>query len=336
MIVINKDNPILTVAIPTFNRSKYLEKTLNILREQYCESIEILVSDNHSTDDTYQVVSTLQQNMPYLKYHRNEYNMGFDGNIMKLYELTQTPYIWFLGDDDPVEGNAITNILDSLYKYQPTVALFRHSYEDNNGDITLHPSWLTKDRIIEGFCSDADYEAFLSTIFLSVVVVRKNSDVTVEKLAKYKDSAMIHMTLCLLLLSKKFRFCTLTPVIVRHHQGRIYGQDLVLHFLTGSVRALCLPEFGYTIKKFKRLIFSSGHKSCGNMILSSKIGRDIVKFPVKVSRLREIYSVFGISSLPGIIYLLVCIMAPPPIVKALYYLKQNYAYRFKKKFSYSL
>lgn len=270
--------------------------------------------------------------MPYLKYHRNEYNIGFDGNIIKLYELADTPYVWFLGDDDPVEENAIKNILDSLHNYEPTVALFRNSYKDENGNITLHPTWLNKNRVIESISSDTDYKVLLSTIFLSTVVVRKRPDVTAEQLAQYKGSAMVHMTLCLLLLSKKFRLCTLTPVIVRHNQGRIYAQDLLLHFLLGGVQALCIPEFGFGIKKLKCLIFSSGLRSCANIILSSKIGRDIVMYPIKVSRLREIFSVFGLSSLPGIIYLFVCIMVPPPIVKALYYLKQNCRHRFKKKF----
>lgn len=327
-IEFNEDNIVLTVAIPTFNRSKCLEKNLNILREQYCKSIEILVSDNNSTDDTCQMVRRLQKDLPYLKYHRNEYNMGFDENIITLYRLAHTPYIWFLSDDDPVEENAIKNILDSLQKYEPSVALFRFSMEDD-GNIKIYPPRQIKDLLIEGFYCNADYKAILATIFLSVVVVRKHRDITAEQLVQYKGSAMIHMTLCLLLLSKKFRFCILTPVIVRRTQGHTYGQDLFSQFLLGVVQALCIPELGFDIKQLKRFIFS-GSRSCGNIILSSKIGREIVTYPVKVSRLRDIYSVFGIFSLPGIIRLFICIIIPPPIAKVLNYLKQNCRYRFKK------
>ena len=324
MVMINKNNLVLTVAIPTYNRAEFLKRTLEVLRGQYNEAMEILVSDNNSTDDTFQLVSMFQQSMPYLRYHRNACNLGFDANIVKLYELAMTRYIWLLGDDDLVEDRAIENILQALSKYSPTVALFRHSYVDDKGARSIHPPWLNEDRIIGKFEKSNDYLIFLSTVFLSALVIQKSPKVQSADLIQYQGSAMIHMTISLLLLSKDWRLCVLTPVIVRHHQGRIYNQDLILHFITGGIRAVSavsMPESRFDMAIYKRLVLSEGCRGCGRIILSSKIGRSDVKFPVHISHLRELYDMFGILSLPAIAYLSLCILMPAPAAKLLHSLK---------------
>jgi len=317
------NNPVLTVAIPTYNRAESLKKTLEVLREQYDEAIEILVSDNNSTDDTSQLVPVFQQNMPYLRYHRNACNLGFDANIVKLYELSRTRYIWFLGDDDPVEDRAIENILQALSKYNPTVAVFRHSYVGDNGVRTIHPSWIGRNRIINKFEKQNDYSIFQATIFLSTLVVQKSPAIKSSELIQYQGSSMIHMTISLLLLSKNLRFCVLPPVIVQHHQGRIYNIDLIWQFITGGIRAVSavgLPESCFDVAIYKRIVLSKGYRGCGRIILASKIGRSDVRFPVHISHLRELYGIFGISSLPAIAYLSLCILMPSPAVKLLHLL----------------
>lgn len=321
--MLNINNPVLTVAIPTYNRAGFLKKILETLREQYNEAMEILVSDNHSTDDTFQLVSAFQQNMPYLRYHRNACNLGGDANFVKLYELARTRYIWFLGDDDPVEGRAIKNILQALSRYNPTVALFRHSYVDDNGVRSIHPSWITEDCVISKFEKKNDYLAFLSTVFMSTLVIQKNPAVKSAELLQYQGSAMSHMTIVLLLLSKNFRFCVLTPVIVQHHQGRNYNQGLI-YFITGFIRAVNIPKSCLDMAKYKRMVLARGSRSCGRIILASKAGRCVVSPPVRISHLRELYVYFGIFSLPAIAYLSVCILMPSPVAKLLYFLKKRW------------
>lgn len=320
--MLNKNNPVLTVAIPTYNRADFLKKTLETLRGQYNEAMEILVSDNKSTDDTPQLVSMFQKSMPYLRYHRNASNLGGDANFVKLYELARTRYIWFLGDDDPVEDRAVENILQSLGKYNPTVALFRHSYVDGNGARSIQPPWITEDRVISKFEKDTDYLSFLSTVFMSALVIQKSPAVTSADLQQYQNSAMIHVTISLLLLSKNLRFCALTPVIVQHHQGCVYNQGLI-YFITGFIRAANIPRICLDMERYKRMVLSREYRSCGRIILSSKIGRCVVCPPVRISHLRELYVYFGIASLPAIAYLSLCILMPVPVAKLLYFLKKK-------------
>lgn len=75
--------PLLTICIPTYNRSAFLKKTLNSIVNQKIftdtENIEIVVSDNCSTDDTFYVVQKLINRYgEKIKYFKTEKNIGFD------------------------------------------------------------------------------------------------------------------------------------------------------------------------------------------------------------------------------------------------------------------
>ncbi len=91
---------IATVAIPTYNRAG---KLLRLLRE-LCSQIEdnnltsdikILVSDNNSTDDTSDVLRSFHSGKVLISHIRNSTNIGFDGNISRLYDHCDTPYVVF-------------------------------------------------------------------------------------------------------------------------------------------------------------------------------------------------------------------------------------------------
>ena len=75
--------PILTYGIITYNRSKYLRKSLKSVLDQVGsdELVEVLVSDNCSEDDTKEVVQEFQKKYKNLRYHCNETNVGAEGNI---------------------------------------------------------------------------------------------------------------------------------------------------------------------------------------------------------------------------------------------------------------
>jgi abequosyltransferase len=88
----------------------YLPKLIGSLQEQGCGTgdIEILVSDNASTDNTPQVCEQFRQKIPSFTYIRNVENIGFDRNVVQLINSARGKYIWVLGSDDWVEAGAIS------------------------------------------------------------------------------------------------------------------------------------------------------------------------------------------------------------------------------------
>ena len=103
----------LSLCIPTYNRAAYLAQTLESIVTQATDQVEIVVSDNASTDDTKAVVRQYQQRCPRLTYFRQEQNVGADRNYLSVVAHATGEYCWLLGDDDLIEEQAISRLLDT-------------------------------------------------------------------------------------------------------------------------------------------------------------------------------------------------------------------------------
>ena len=84
----------------TYNRSKNLQDTLNAFIKAGLTDIKLHILDNASTDNTEDIVSAAKNNWPNLTYHRNQYNIGGNANIMRAVEISSSEYSWIIGDDD--------------------------------------------------------------------------------------------------------------------------------------------------------------------------------------------------------------------------------------------
>lgn len=88
---VKKESPLLSLCIPTYNRSEYLERTLiSILSQQGVDwnEIEIVISDNNSSDNTEGVSSNYSSHYPFIKYFRNEENVNDRNFPLSLYRAT--------------------------------------------------------------------------------------------------------------------------------------------------------------------------------------------------------------------------------------------------------
>lgn len=126
---------ILSICIPTFNRSHYLKDLLSNIDEQLkkyelFEYVEILVSDNCSEDSTFEVA---QLYLPTITYVRNEENIGPDANFLQLFTMAQGNYIWLPGDDDLFREDTINYIIEMIRLHSFDYLYLRISGEELNG-----------------------------------------------------------------------------------------------------------------------------------------------------------------------------------------------------------
>ncbi len=109
----------LSVCIPTYNRSRYLQLFLEkifaeIEKYDLSAQIEVIVSDNCSADDTELVCGRFSGNG--LIYSRNTENIGPDANFLKLFETAQGEYIWLPGDDDSFADGFLPYVFNAVEK----------------------------------------------------------------------------------------------------------------------------------------------------------------------------------------------------------------------------
>ncbi|WP_277656465.1 glycosyltransferase family 2 protein [Seleniivibrio woodruffii] len=149
----------LTIAIPTFNRAQELDETLlNIIKSvsqsKYSDKIEILVSNNCSSDNTEEVCAKYTNLIRYIK---NDENIGFKGNIFKLLEMCDSKYIWYMGDDDGIKEDSVDLVYESLDHFKSAL-FFLDSISSITGNRVFFPRQL-KDEIVDfkGFCSQKYY-----------------------------------------------------------------------------------------------------------------------------------------------------------------------------------
>lgn len=141
---------LLSICIPTYNRSHLLKPLLAGLAEQIREAgvndVVIYVSDNASPDATPQVVEEFQkQSGVKIVYSRNPSNIGLSKNLLKVMSLGQGRFIWTLGDDEIVAPQAVPNLVRVLRQHDPGFVLM----------FDTHYSWpLPKPGLY------ADYRAF--------------------------------------------------------------------------------------------------------------------------------------------------------------------------------
>lgn len=112
----SSERPLLTIAIPTYNRSRCLAQLLEILAPQLAgeSRVELVISDNASPDDTSSVVASFRGKGLSLIYDREEENIGPDANFLKCFREARGKYLWIFGDDDIILPGSLRKVLDLL------------------------------------------------------------------------------------------------------------------------------------------------------------------------------------------------------------------------------
>lgn len=149
--------PLVSIIIPTYNRAVLLEAALRSALDQDYDKIEVIVSDNASTDETSEVVRQYANDIR-VQYRRNEQNVGMVQNWRKAV-VSDARGDWFimLSDDDYfIDAQYISKAVDLIVSNPDIVLVYADgiiSLEGSNQQLELR---LPFDTVTDG-----------KTIFLS-------------------------------------------------------------------------------------------------------------------------------------------------------------------------
>lgn len=91
--------PLISVALCTYNGSRYLREQLDSLARQTYPRLEIVAVDDVSADDTWQILQEYAGRLP-MKIYRNETNLGYIRNFEKAMSLCRGTFIAPCDQDD--------------------------------------------------------------------------------------------------------------------------------------------------------------------------------------------------------------------------------------------
>lgn len=115
---------LVSIIIPTFNRSHYIKRAINSVLNQTYENIEIIIVDDCSNDDTMSIIKSFRDKK--IHYYRNTKNRGASFSRNKALAFSKGKYINFLDDDDVLLPN----------KIELQIKKFKNSNIQNLGVIT--------------------------------------------------------------------------------------------------------------------------------------------------------------------------------------------------------
>ena len=176
------NNPLLSICIPTFNRAEFLREALDSILKQINENnegkVETCISDNASQDNTEELVEEYQKKSPIpIIYYKNETNMGADYNFLKVAEIANGEYFWWLGSDDIIEEGGIDRILKEINNRGENISIYiisRTVYDFKMKKILkLSPDVLNKYsndlpiNDVDGFCEFFVYYGYISALVIN-------------------------------------------------------------------------------------------------------------------------------------------------------------------------
>jgi abequosyltransferase len=171
---------LLSLCIPTYNRAKFLEESLQaIIRSipaEFEDKIEIVVSNNASIDDTEVLLGRFQEQYANLDWVivQQKPNIG-PSNVTKVIEYASGEFIWIIADDDIVTPTSIPLILQKIQEF------------DKAGSFLINYAGFEK----------SQSEATIGNLF----PIQKNTYLTVDEIFTKIDTQ--HITFLSLLIFRK-------------------------------------------------------------------------------------------------------------------------------------
>jgi glycosyltransferase involved in cell wall biosynthesis len=118
--------PTLSICVPTRNRQQHLERCLErvLVPGAFPFAIEVVVSDNASSDDTAAVARRwIDRGMP-VRYHRHAANVGAYGNQFSALRRARGEYAIYLADDDRLNIDNLVEAIAWLERHPGCVASY--------------------------------------------------------------------------------------------------------------------------------------------------------------------------------------------------------------------
>lgn len=112
---------IVTILIPTFERSSLLLRAIKSIQNQTYRNLIIYIIDNNSKDDTFRLVKELMECDNRIFYYCHDINIGPIANYSYALGLVLSPYFAYVADDDIIFPNCIEYAIKGLEENKDVV-----------------------------------------------------------------------------------------------------------------------------------------------------------------------------------------------------------------------
>jgi glycosyltransferase involved in cell wall biosynthesis len=311
------NTPLLSICIPTYNRSGYLKRALESLRIQLADSpslqelVEVVVSDNCSTDDTGIAAESFRQHFKHFNYVRNEKNVGFDLNILNVVKSASGTYCWYLGDDDVIVNGALEFICAALKdgKHDFIGVNAEHLPEDESHKVkrTISPSSLV---------TETDFNEFYFKNYcegaVSVLIFDKAMWMSLVDTNDFLDHWLYYETILRILVATKKPLAFVKEALIQTGQDCRWAENGLEVFTFGNSNLLLerMILFGFNKERVTAALESNSQKA--PLIVLRAKGHDL---KCNLKNLKYIYKTYKRTSFPRMVLITLIYFIPNSFVK---------------------
>ena len=109
-----EDLPLVTIGIPTYNRADWLDRAVASALAQDYAHLEVVISDNASTDRSAEICEHWRVADSRVRTYRQSTNIGASANFDFVLQQASGAWFMWLGDDDWIDSNYISQCLEAL------------------------------------------------------------------------------------------------------------------------------------------------------------------------------------------------------------------------------
>jgi glycosyltransferase involved in cell wall biosynthesis len=131
--------PRVSIGLPVYNGELFLARTLDSLLNQTFREIEVIISDNASTDATQEICESFAARDPRIEYIRQERNLGASANYNVVARRSHGEYFKWAAHDDLCEPTLVERCVDLLDKNKDAVVAYPRSVLISDADDIVEP-----------------------------------------------------------------------------------------------------------------------------------------------------------------------------------------------------
>jgi glycosyltransferase involved in cell wall biosynthesis len=108
------NQPLVSIGLPVYNADRSLQRAIDTLLAQDYPNFELIISDNASTDDTWNICQQYEAQDSRIRIYRNANNLGATANFERVFALAQGEYFCWAAHDDWWEPTFVSQCVKRL------------------------------------------------------------------------------------------------------------------------------------------------------------------------------------------------------------------------------
>lgn len=138
------NDKLVSIIIPVYNASRFLEETINSIQEQTYSNWEAIFIDDCSSDNSYDIIKQYQKNDKRIKVIKNKINNGVAISRNNGIDYAKGEYLCFLDADDKWHPEKLAKQINFMQKLNCEFSFTGYQFANEkctpNGKIVLVPN----------------------------------------------------------------------------------------------------------------------------------------------------------------------------------------------------